>query len=279
VGCRTGLRLDAGGLDERREGERAIRERERQERQGDETGVVAPERSSDRPERQKPRVDEDAVEADRVGGLHPAGDVEHGGEQPVVEDEEGDEREGGAGRPAGRRAPLDPVEHRPREKRRRDEVADVEDEDVPVAALPEPFRHDGERNHERRQRRRQDEGGGEDRGERELRPLVLRPVRTEEMGDRNEREEDGEGDPVAALDGFGPAERGHERDRREDDHELEPRRLAAEAAIAWVVAVPHVTSRTVSARPGRPRIPRTGDPSLDRVTETGEGVPRSRDGG
>jgi hypothetical protein len=95
--------------------------------------------------------------------------VEHGGQQSVVEDEEGDERD-----------------------------------------------------HERRQRRLQDEDGGEDRGERELRPLVLRPVRAEEMGDRNEREEHGEGDPVAALDGLGPAERGHERDRREDDHELEP---------------------------------------------------------
>jgi hypothetical protein len=53
------LRLDPRRLDEARDGEGAVRERERQKSQGDESLVHFPERSRERAERHEAGVDED----------------------------------------------------------------------------------------------------------------------------------------------------------------------------------------------------------------------------
>ena len=90
---------------------------------------------------------------------------------------------------------------------------------------------------------------------------MLRPVGPEEMGDGYQRKQDRERDPVGALDGLGPAEGSDQRDRREDDHQFEPRRIAAEPTVEWMLRMAHVTPRTVR----RPASARVASP--DRVTD------------
>ena len=80
---------------------------------------------------------------------------------------------------------------------------------------------------------------------------MLGPVGAEQVRGRNEREEDGERDPVGPLDGFGPAEGSDQRDRREDDHQLEPGCVAAEPAVEWMLRLAHGTPRTVRRPQGR----------------------------
>jgi hypothetical protein len=128
----AGLRLDPRRLDETWDRERAIGQRERQRRQGNEAPVNLPERRPDRAERNEPSVDEDAVHPDGVQHPNAAREAEHDREHRVLGDDEGGDSHRGSENPGGVSGSADGVEACASEKRRADEVRDVEDRDVPA---------------------------------------------------------------------------------------------------------------------------------------------------
>lgn len=184
---------------------------------------------------------------------HAAGKAQGRGEERVVEGQEREDRGPRAERPSRGPAGRDRVEHRPRDERRGDEVADVERDDVPVGPRPQPFGHEGERDRGDRRCRRKDEHGGEDGREREVRALVPGSVGSQEMCRDDGGDEHAEGDSVAPLDVDREGEPGQESHRRQAERELEPCRRPAEAARGWMVIAPHVTPRTESSARGEGR--------------------------
>ena len=144
--------------------------------------MLLPKRGRDRAEREEAGVDEQAVQPQGVAGRDAARETEDGGQESVMEGEERTDAGGRAERPLRRPDLAERVEHGPRHERRGDEVADVEDDDVPVGPVPQPLRHEGEGDEDDREPGRQDEHGREDRGERQVRALVLHPVGAEHVG-------------------------------------------------------------------------------------------------
>jgi hypothetical protein len=83
-----GLRLDASGLDQAWDRERPISERQGKKRENDERLVDVPEGRCQRSQRNEAGIDEDTVEANRVGDPNAPREAEHEREQAIVNGQE-----------------------------------------------------------------------------------------------------------------------------------------------------------------------------------------------
>ena len=157
-----GLRIDARLLFEARHVQRPVDEHERRSRERNEPNVSLPEAGDADPERGEHEIGRDVRDREQAGLTRSmsAPEVEHQGEQKVVEPHEDE-----TGREPGERcAGLNAVERQdvlvpqepsgpPGRQRVEGVVANVERLDVPGEARPEPLRdvlHDAHQRHELR---------------------------------------------------------------------------------------------------------------------------------
>ena len=219
----AGLRIDAGLGLELRDGERAVDEDERREPERDQPRVQPPEGRDADAEAGEDELGREPVEGEELGlteRVRP-GEVQHHGEQDVVQEDER-ERRGGAGerlarvRGANEARVLDPVRHRPGGQAVERVVRDVEALDVPGLAARQPLRNVLDERDQRDERRRQKQDGRDEEDVRRLEAVVPRRLHREELRHGGARGEDDEGRPLVA----GGADVREERrgDRRRERH-------------------------------------------------------------
>lgn len=163
----------------------------------------------------------------------------HRGEYGVLNDDESRDGDESGESPLATGWPVKGIEAGPGNQSRADEIRDVEDHDVPAGTGAHRLGHERDRDRDRRERWGQDENCREDRGKREMRPLVLLPLGTHEVDGADNREQHDERQPLLVLYAVRQADERGRGDRDPHDRELEGRRSRTDAGRDALERLPH----------------------------------------
>ncbi len=198
------LRVDARLLLQGRDAERAVDEQERRHGHRQEQRIPVPEPGEGDAQHREHEVGGKALHGEQPGAAErvPARQVEHGGQERVVERDEDDRRCQARQRELELRAQpgvADQLDRPPRREPVQRVVRDVERLDVPGVADLQPFGDAVDDAEERDQLRRQEQHAGDEEDDRRVVALVPRRPDDEELRARGARRQDEEGHPAVGV--------------------------------------------------------------------------------